>query len=222
MAPKLSPLDRVIRKLDRLDGRTNGRYLELPLHIENTTGACEAAQKAAKANANLIVVTAIENPNGDLMFVNCADLVQKLDLLATVAAKMPITRMLNVASTKLRRHEKLSAEHIGEMLIGYHVVDDMIRTLLLATRVVEQPLSVHFEQVDFKQHTNLVHKVGEKLGNETLKNFAIESVQRGYEIFVKLGEKYKFDATPFRPASAPARPLPPPPPPRGAGPTENA
>lgn len=223
MAHKISPLDRVIHKLDRLDGRSNGRYSDLPLHHENTTGVCEAAQKAAKADKNLFVVTAIENPSGELMLVNCADLVQKLDLLATIAAKIPITRLLHVAPTKRRHYEPLSEADVAEMLIGYHVVDDMIRAMLRATRIVDQPLSVHFEQIDFNQHAKLVRKIGEKLGNATLENFSLQGVQRGYEIFLKLGERYKFDATPLRPASAPIQSPPPPPPaPRGYGPSENA
>lgn len=222
MAPKLSPLDRVIRKLDLLDGRRNGYYLDIPLHIENTTGVCEMAQVVAEERSDVTFVPVIENGRGEMVQINCPELVRKLDLLSKIAAKMPMTRILNAAPPKRRPHPAYTSENIGEMFIGYHIVDDMIRALLYATRAIDHPLSAHFEQINFKDHSQIVRDVGKNLDNTVLKSFAVQGVQHGYEIFLKLGKKYKFDATPFQ--KPPLKPAPtlPPPPQHLSGPTENA
>lgn len=206
-----------IKKLDLLDGREDGFYTDTPLHVQNTTGVCEMAGDISKGmpagDDSIPICTNITTPGGKVVSVDCKVLAERLNMLADISQKLPMTRVLShqIQPTK-------DAHLSRDDIYGYHIVDHMITTLLFGMTTTEMPLGEVFSYVPWGEYTEATKDIYNTFARAgvpiTGEDIAITTDEEGYKLFETIGQRYQFDPLPFKPAEeakqapSPAVPLP--------------
>jgi len=201
MAGELERIEAVIRRLDRLDGRVDGRYTDLPLHEQNTTGLCEIAHIARGQLGDSVTINlSFENFNCEAVDVDCRALAMQLERLAGIAERLPSIpfRMHNNTLPRGELLKRLRATSFDDQLC-YHIVDHMITSLLLGVNRADMAAPELFSKVGFEQYVAGMRAMAReaKISNWLSKD--VGGVKQAYEIFERAGKRYGFDAKPFKP-----------------------
>ncbi len=202
-------LSKVIRKLDRLDGKLDGLYTNIPLHITNSTGVCEALEVAVaaarKQGINVSVsLPLLRNPNGKYISIDCKELARKLNVLTDIATKNPATKFIALVRNSSGRLTTAVIPSPQE-LYGYHIVDHMITSLLYGLSKSTEPFHKLFSYISFQVYAKAVQNIGGMLKKAGLlkgrryPRLTIKNATQAYQLFRALGKKYKFDTAAFKP-----------------------
>ncbi|MBN1283083.1 MAG: hypothetical protein JXA24_04840 [Proteobacteria bacterium] len=205
MAGDAGTIKGIIRRLDRLDGREDGRYTDLPLSGANTTGLCEISETMHREpgkRAKMELPFTAFSGNDNMLEVDCRKMAVHLDRLAGIAEKLPKLpfRMYNSDLPRNRLVKKLRALAFEDLLC-FHIVDHMITSLMLGVNPASMTPEELFSKVAFAQYTSGIHLMGRETGIESWLAAKAESAEEGFEIFAAAGRKYGFDTSPFKPSA---------------------
>lgn len=195
-------LGSIIERLDALDGISDGRYTDLALHIQNSTGVCELAETYAEQASDLglpVRTSAVlTNLDGVRVPVDCDILVRRLNSLIGIAQRLPAFKFIAdvSAGTPLNELEAPTRED----LYGYHIVDHMITSFLLGIATTGQSLSEIFGLIPYDVYTESVERMAGMIPNMAPGELDIGTADQAYDLFERLGERYGFNVSSFEPA----------------------
>jgi len=142
----------------------------------------------------------LELDDGQTIIIDCKKLVEKLNVLAAIAEKLPLTRYFEDKANGVSSVDQLRNSTYGDFY-GYHVVDYMIKALLEGKSTPDVSFHKLFSVAPLELfdtaangYVSLIHKGGAKRKNVT-------NIDGALALFNKLGEKYSFDTRPFAPQS---------------------
>ena len=208
----------VITRLDLLDGRLNGRYNDIPLRNHSSTGMCEIAEEldeqlsselakkgstpARKSTKEGGVQAPLEIGDGRTVIIDCKRLVEKLNVLAAVAERLPAIKYFADRANKVSNADQLR-NLTYEDFYGYHILDYMITALLSGKSTPDVPFHKLFSFAPFElcdtassEYVRLIYKEGAKTKN-------VINVDGALALFDSLGKKYNFDTRLFKPPKSP-------------------
>lgn len=197
-------LQSVIRRLDILDGTVDNKYKHMQLtQGVNTTGICEVVERVKEFTKNStvagtpIIDTFLENESGTIP-VDCKAVIQRLNLLAGIAQKMPMFDIY-IANGIIPTPAQTFAGDI---------VDSMIVATLRGEVPADLSLDKLFDSVRFSFYTQEVRDMGQELrnvlgegGNEIAKvysTFQADNRAAALSVFEKLGREQGVNISAFR------------------------
>lgn len=210
MVSKLTPLVRLIGRLDALDGRHDGFYLKQQIQTSPAVDAClfrrglvtKPPQIVEEGRFRIMV-----EGGGSDKTIDCKALVSQLNMLIGVSKKMPMTGVAAATKASLKKADRsepvtinykgFSAEQLNDELMGYFMISSMIYALMNVNVLPDASNVSLFLSINFKDCSNHV--------NQSLptppesKPYAIDNAALGYAVLASLGRKHGFNPTTFMP-----------------------
>lgn len=190
-------LSRVVERLDRLDGKINGLYAGLSLHLRNATGICEVMETVETSLGTNKVIAEMSTPlSGGNVKINCKILTDRLDIFSQFAERNPATQFIAQLKNRTANFSNLPTP---EQLFVDRVVDHLISALLLGVATTDESLGKMFSHVPLDTTIQTVRNTGGLIGIEGAKYFYVQDTHEAYQIFTKFGKRYNLDTRLFRP-----------------------
>lgn len=194
-------LGSIMERLDALDGFNDGSYSDLPLVGRNTTGACLLAEQYSESvramGLNVAQNVTLNNPLDVRVPVDCDVLVRYLNAFVNIAQRLPAFKFIADISTGASLSE--TELPTREDLYGYHIVDHMISSLLQGIATTSQSFSEIFCLIPFKVYTRSVEEIASTIPDMAPGELYINDADGAYDVFEKLGKRYGFDVSVFKP-----------------------
>lgn len=185
---------KLIRRLDMLDGKRDGRYVE---HSLDVFDRCGPGRGAGTPDAYV--------PNDD---INCRSLSRKLNTLIRASEHIPFYR--NIVAGTLDESGRAPRYPTREDLLGAFFLNQILSMIAQDPLIANSPIGELFERVNFRKYSDdsmkivrdyPIVKIVSKTGRQDIYDPA-----SGYGIMKYLGRKYRFKFSPFKPLTPSEKP----------------
>lgn len=203
------PMAKLVKRIDRLDGKLDGAYITLPINTQGATGVCAIAEQHVaklrrRAHGRKIQIkTSFKNADGGYTTVNCTEFARKMNVLLGIADKLPTFKFIALFRRFGTKGLRMIRIPTKEEFFAFHLVDHMIAALISGLSKSSDSYKELFKVIPFGIHSKNVHRMGRLLNMPSYLKINITTAAGAYRVFEAMGRKYRFNTKPFKPTTKP-------------------
>lgn len=193
----------VVRRLDLLDGISDGQYTDMSLQGSNATSVCLAEEETKPLVGSTVPL--LTNGKGEIVFVDCSVLSRRLKQLISIAERNPTQQFIQKAikgdPSVLQRQPPPAEEFFVYFLIDHAIVV----TLLGNWTTQDLPDAIWpMWKGAYPEHVGAIRAMGGIVPWPAFQQFQVEGLQEVERHLKDFGRRHGADLTMF--PSAPADP----------------